>query len=76
MRRIHELLRIEKARIFANAFINSQFTYAPLIWMFANTTIINKILKIQVVSSEYHKSSEELLQIDKDTSIHQNIHVF
>ena len=30
LRRIHELLRIEKARIFANAFISSQFTYAPL----------------------------------------------
>ena len=44
--------------------------------MFASKTAINKILKIhyrtlQVVYSEYHKSHEELLQINKDISIHQ-----
>ena len=44
--------------------------------MFAGKTGINKILKIhyrtlQVVYSEYHKSYEELLQINKDISIHQ-----
>ena len=44
--------------------------------MFASKTAINKILKIhyrtlQVVYSEYHKSYEELLQINKDISIHQ-----
>ena len=42
--------------------------------MFANKTAINKILKVhyrtlQVVYSEYHKSYEELLQINKDISI-------
>ena len=31
LRRICELLTVEKARIFANAFINSQFSYTPLI---------------------------------------------
>ena len=44
--------------------------------MFASKTAINKILKIhyrtlQVVYREYHKSYEELLQINKDISIHQ-----
>ena len=62
--------------------INSQFNYAPLIWMFASKTAINKILKIhyrtlQVVYSEYHKPYEELLQINDDISIHQkNTFVF
>ena len=44
--------------------------------MFASKTAINKILKIhyrtlQVVYNQYHKSYEELFQINKDISIHQ-----
>ena len=35
LRRIIGYLTLEKARILANAFIDSQFSYAPLIWMFA-----------------------------------------
>ena len=47
-----------------------------MIWVFAGNIAINKILKIhdrtfQVVYSEYHKSYEELLQINKNFSIHQ-----
>ena len=76
LRRIRKFLTVEKARILANGFINSQFNYAPLIWMFASKTTINKILKIyyrtlQVVYREYHKSYEELLQNNKDIYIHQ-----
>ena len=78
LRRIRKFLTVEKARILANAFINSQF---PLIWMFASKTAINKILKIhcrtlQVVYREYHKSCEEFFQINKDFSIHQKHYVF
>ena len=76
LRRIHKFLMVEKARILGNAFINSQFNYAPLVWMFASKTAINKMLKIhyrtlQAAYSEYHKSYEELPQINKDISIHQ-----
>ena len=76
MRRICKFLTAEKARNLANTFINSQLHYAPLILMFASKTEINRILKIhyktlQVVYSEYNKSYEELLQIDKENSIHQ-----
>ena len=35
LRRIRKYLAVEKAKLLANAVINSQFTYAPLIWMFA-----------------------------------------
>ena len=35
-------LTVEKAKLLANAFINSQFTYAPLIWMFAGKSSIAK----------------------------------
>ena len=46
LRRIRGYLAVEKARIPANAFIDSQFNYVPLIWMFAGKTLINKICKI------------------------------
>ena len=37
---------MEKSKLLANAFINSQFNYAPPIWMFANKYSTDKILKI------------------------------
>ena len=43
---IRKYLTVEKAKLLANAFINSEFNYAPLIWMFANKCSIDKILKI------------------------------
>ena len=46
LRRIRKYLGIEKARILANASIESQFNYAPLIWMFASKMAINKICKL------------------------------
>ena len=69
-------LTVEKTRILANAFINSQCSYVPSIRLFASKTAINMILKIhnrslQVVYSGYHKSYEKLLQINKDISIYQ-----
>ena len=36
LHRIHKFLTVEKARILADAFINSYFNYDPLIWMFAS----------------------------------------
>ena len=46
LRRIRKYLTVEKAKLLANAFINSQFTYVPLIWMFAGKLSIAKICKI------------------------------
>ena len=59
LRRRRGYLKVEKARILANAFIESQFNYAPLIWMFAGKILIIKIFKIhhrtlQVVYNEYN----------------------
>ena len=50
----------------ANAFINSQFNYAPLVWMLSGKTSINKTCKIyyrtlQVIRNDYQKSYDELL---------------
>ena len=33
-------LSVDKAKLLANAFIDSQVNYAPLIWMFAEKTLI------------------------------------
>ena len=60
----------------ANAFINSQFNYAPLVSMFAGKTSINKICKIHhktlhVIQNGYQKSYDELLDINKGVNIHQ-----
>ena len=76
LRRIRKYLTVEKAKLLANAFINSQFNYAPLIWMFANKCSIDKILKIhkrtlQIVYDVYDESYENLLNRSDDISIHQ-----
>ena len=75
LHRIRKYLTVEKAKLLANAFINSQFNYAPLIWMFANKSSIDKILKIhkrtlQIVYDVYDESTKILNRSD-DVSIHQ-----
>ena len=76
LRRIRKYLTVEKAKLLANAFINSQFTYAPLIWMFAGKSSTAKICKIhfralQVVYNKYDKSYHDRLNFSNDVSIHQ-----
>ena len=47
LRRIRKYLTVEKAKLLVKlfAFINSQFTYAPLIWMFAGKHLLLKFVK-------------------------------
>ena len=66
-----------ESKITSLAFINSQFNYAPLIWMFANKSSIDEILKIrkrtlQIVYDVYDESFKNLLlNRSDDISIHQ-----
>ena len=46
LRRIRNFFTIEKAKILGNAFIDSQFSYGPLLWMFYRKTLHSKIEKI------------------------------
>ena len=46
VRRIRKFLTIEKTKILGNAFIDSQFNYAPLTWVFCRKTFYSKIDKI------------------------------
>ena len=76
LRRIRKSLTVEKAKLLANAFINSHFTYAPLIWMFNGKSSIVKTCKIhfltfQIVYDNYDKSYHDLLNFSNDVSIQQ-----
>ena len=76
LRRIRKYLTVEKGKLLANAFITSQFTYAPLIWMFAGKSSVAKICKIhfrtlQIVYNNYDKSYHDLSNFSNDISIHQ-----
>ena len=46
LQRIRRYLSVDKAKLLANTFIDSQSNYVPLIWMFAGKTLINTICKI------------------------------
>ena len=46
LRRIRKFHTKEKAKMLDNAFIDSQFSYAPLLWMFCRKTLYSKIEKI------------------------------
>ena len=63
------------------AFIMSQFSYCPLVWMCHSRTLNNKINKIhertlQLVYDDRQSTFEELLNIDKSVTIHhRNVQV-
>ena len=62
LRRRRKVLAIEKAKILGNAFIDSQFSYAPLIWMFCRKTLYSRIEKI------YHRNLKVVYGIDDSYS--------
>ena len=75
LRRIRKYLTVEKTKLLYNTFINSQFNYASVIWMFCLKKDYLKIeknqykaLKIIYNSGESH---EELLTRSNEVSVHQ-----
>ena len=79
--KLHALARIShyinrgKLRVLMNAFIESQFGYCPLLWMFHSRKINNKINKIQeralrLVYQQENLTFDELLTKDNSFSIH------
>ena len=80
LRSIRKYLTQDQAKLLYNAFINSQFNYVPIIWMFCRR---NQYLKIQKI---HHKALkvvfnsddgyDELLQMSNEIIIHQkHLHV-
>ena len=73
--RIRKYLTPDEAKVLHNAFINTQFSYASIIWMFCRKAdylkmekIQHKVLKIVFNSNE---SFEDLLLHSNEVSIHQ-----
>ena len=75
LRRIRKYLTAVKAKLLYNAFINSQFNYASIIWMFCHKQDYLKIEKIQYKALKIvynsNESYEELLLRNNEVSIHQ-----
>ena len=77
---IVKILAFYKRRLILKAFIESQFSYCPLVWMFCSIQMNRKINHIheralRLVYNDYTVSFEELLRNDKSISIHhRNIH--
>ena len=58
------------------AFVISQFNYYPLIWMFHNRALNNRIIKtheraLRLVYQNKNLSFSELLELDDAVTIHQ-----
>ena len=80
--RMSKFLSLDKRQIVFKAFVESQFQYCPLVWMFHSRTLNNRINRLheralRTVYGDYESSFETLL--DKDGSFlihHQNIQRF
>ena len=74
--RISKFLFQDKLKNLLRTFIDSQFNYCPLVWMFHSRTAHNKINKLheralRVVYRDRSSTFEELLEKDGSFSIHE-----
>ena len=73
--RIAHLMKTDKLRLLVKAFIESQFAYCPLVWMYHSRTLNNKINKLHeralhLVYKDRNLSFTQLLDMDKSVSVH------
>ena len=73
--RIAKYLNPDKLRILMKTFIESQFNYCPLIWMFHSRQLNSKINKLheralRIVYKNPHLTFQQLLDLDKTHCIH------
>ena len=71
MRRIRKYLTPDKAKLLYNVFINSQFSYASIIWMFCRKTDYLKMEEIQYKSLKIVFNSNESFEY---IILHRTIH--
>ena len=65
----------DKLRVLVKAFVESQFGYCPLIWMFHGRSLNNKINKLhgralRLVYKNETLSFDELLDLEESFTIH------
>ena len=75
LRRVSPFINKSKLRIIMKAFIESQFGYCPLVWMFHSRTLNNRINSLhekalRLVYNDSRLSFEELLTLDNSFTIH------
>ena len=73
--RLSKLLHLDKKRNLMKSFVESQFAYCPLIWMFHSRELNRKINKFQekslrMVYANDTSTYEELLKMDGSVSAH------
>ena len=73
--RISNLMSTDKLRIIMKGFIESQFNYCPLVWMFHSRALNNKINKLheralRLVYKDSNLSFQKLLEKDNSFMIH------
>ena len=73
--RISKYLNQDKLKLIMRAFIQSQFNYCPLVWMFHNRTLNNKINRLheralRLVYKNDELDFDELLKLDNSVTVH------
>ena len=73
--RISNLMKPNKLKILMKAFLESQFSYCPLVWMFHSRALNNRINRLheralRLVYKEPHLTFQELLDKDNSFTIH------
>ena len=74
--RLIKIIYKEKKKLLMNAFIEAQFSYSPLIWMFCFSRRLNKRINhihergLRIVYEDYTSSFAELLRIDGSVCVH------
>ena len=77
--RIAKYLNTDKLKIIMKSFIESQFNYCPLVWMFHSRMLNNKINKLQeralkIASKNSNLTFQKLLNLDNSYTIyHRNL---
>ena len=73
--RLAPFMNVDKKRMIMKAFIESQFGYCPLVWMFHSRSLNNKINRIQeralrITHNDKSSSFQNLLEKDNSVTIH------
>ncbi len=74
--RLARIMPFDKKRLLMNSFIQSQFSYCPLLWMFCSRDLNNRINSIhkralRMIYLDYTSTFSELLEKDGSVTIHQ-----
>ena len=73
--RLAPFMNLDKRRIIMKAFIESQFGYCPLVWMFHSRSLNNKMNRIheralRITYNDKSSNFQELLDKDNSVTIH------